>query len=90
MQEKHVRSLACVVVLLVFFPAWIAANYALSLAIQTCARWTGLVCPPWMAGTLQFAVFAAILLGLAYTAARRLNRRYPDSPARSASWNEQD
>jgi len=89
LQEKDVRSLVCLGVILVFFPCWLIALHALHYAVAFLADATGLILPRWLTGLLQIAVLGITLMTLAYAAAARLNKRYPNSPPRSANWEDQ-
>jgi hypothetical protein len=87
MREKHLRSLMCLVCLLLFFPGWIAAEVLLDAGLRQFASVTGAVAPPWLRGVLSLLVLGGVLLGLAHLFAARLHRRYPDSQPRNAAWN---
>ncbi len=83
MAEKHVRMLAWLGSLLVFFPIWISAQRLFSHVVMVIP----LELPRWLHGLITLLIFGTVLLGVSYAAASWLNRRYPDSPARSASWD---
>ncbi|HMO50517.1 MAG TPA: hypothetical protein PKE26_01285 [Kiritimatiellia bacterium] len=87
MRESSVRSLAWLVTLIVFFPLWVGAQRLFSegvLAAERAWRWS---MPGWMHGLATFLIFAGVLMSLSYLVASRLNRRFPNSPVRDASWN---
>ena len=89
MEEKDVRSLVWFGVLLLFFPCWLLAQYGLHYGLVLIADTTGLIFPRWFTGLLQIVVLGLTLMTLAYAAAARLDRKYPNSPTRSANWEDQ-
>jgi hypothetical protein len=85
MQEKNARSLAWFASLLVFFPLWISAQHLFSNAVSVLE----LNMPDWLYGFFTLLILGGVLLGVAYASAFLLNRKYPNSPARSANWQDQ-
>lgn len=89
LEEKDVRALVWLAVMLVFFPCWLLAQYALHYGLAFLTDSTGLMLPRWFTGLLQIAVLGFTLMTLAYAAAARLDKKYPNSPPRSADWQDQ-
>jgi hypothetical protein len=87
MQEKEVRTLAWFGSLVVFFPLWVAAQAGFSLLAGWLETQFGLTMPPWLRGLFTIAILGGSLLGVSYATAAWLNPKFPDSKARSASWD---
>lgn len=83
MHEHNVRTLAWFISLLVFFPCWIGLQYGVTHLLEI----SGVELSRWVYGWITFSVMFFVLFGVSYGVAYFLNRRYPDSPPRSASWD---
>ena len=86
-RQLHVRGLCWLGVCLATVPLLVLGLHLFAAVISGLAG-AGLVIPGWLHDLLSFGVFAAIFLGLAKLATRFLDRRYPHTPVRSASWND--
>jgi hypothetical protein len=86
--EKHVRSLVWFGVVLAFFPCWLLAQHVLHFTLAFLADSTGWTMTSWLMGLLQLAVLGLTLMTLAYAAANRLDKKWPNSPPRSARWQD--
>lgn len=85
MHEYNVRTLVWYVSLILFFPCWIAAMRGYVYL----TRAFDIVLPRWLDALMHVFILGGVMMLIAYTAARLLDRRYPNSPPRSASWDEQ-
>ena len=89
MEEKDVRSLTLLGVVLLFFPVWIPLHWLYDAGIRTIQQETGSKFPAWVNDWGGIFLLFAVFLTLAYTAAGWLDRKYPNSKPRPAAWDEQ-